>query len=65
MTVQLFREPVESVIPDGQHTGNQSENNAHPHMSDDGNVVAVHNGIIENYQELKEQAAPQRIYILL
>ena len=33
--------------------GEPSENNAHPHMSDDGNVTAVHNGIIENYQELK------------
>ena len=35
--------------------GEPSELNAHPHMSDDGNVVAVHNGIIENYQELKEK----------
>ena len=35
--------------------GEPSENNAHPHVSDDGNVVAVHNGIIENYQELKEK----------
>ena len=35
--------------------GEPSENNAHPHCSDDGNVVAVHNGIIENYQELKEK----------
>ena len=35
--------------------GEPSENNAHPHKSDDGNVVAVHNGIIENYQELKEK----------
>ena len=35
--------------------GEPSENNAHPHMSDDGNVVTVHNGIIENYQELKEK----------
>lgn len=35
--------------------GEPSENNAHPHMSDDGNVVAVHNGIIENYQELKNK----------
>ena len=35
--------------------GEPSEENAHPHMSDDGNVVAVHNGIIENYQELKEK----------
>ena len=33
--------------------GEPSENNAHPHVSSDGNVVAVHNGIIENYQELK------------
>ena len=35
--------------------GEPSENNAHPHMSDDDNVVAVHNGIIENYQELKDK----------
>ena len=35
--------------------GEPSENNAHPHVSDDGNVVAVHNGIIENYQELKDK----------
>ena len=35
--------------------GEPSETNAHPHASADGNVVAVHNGIIENYQELKEK----------
>lgn len=35
--------------------GEPSESNAHPHKSDDGNVVAVHNGIIENYLELKEK----------
>ncbi|MCQ2442432.1 MAG: glutamine--fructose-6-phosphate transaminase (isomerizing) [Oscillospiraceae bacterium] len=35
--------------------GEPSENNAHPHCSDDGAVVAVHNGIIENYQELREK----------
>ena len=33
--------------------GEPSEDNAHPHVTEDGNVVAVHNGIIENYQELK------------
>ena len=33
--------------------GEPSEVNAHPHVSDDGEVVAVHNGIIENYSELK------------
>ncbi len=35
--------------------GEPSEINAHPHSSDDGNVVGVHNGIIENYQELKNK----------
>ena len=35
--------------------GEPSTLNAHPHSSDDENVIAVHNGIIENYQELKEK----------
>ena len=35
--------------------GEPSENNAHPHYSEDMAVVAVHNGIIENYQELREK----------
>ena len=35
--------------------GEPSENNAHPHCTDDRSVVLVHNGIIENYQELKEK----------
>ena len=28
--------------------------NAHPHLSNDGSIALVHNGIIENYQELKD-----------
>ena len=32
--------------------GEPSEENAHPHFSNDGSVTIVHNGIIENYQEL-------------
>ena len=35
--------------------GEPSENNAHPHITDDYNVVGVHNGIIENYQQLREK----------
>ena len=35
--------------------GEPSENNAHPHISNDGTVVGVHNGIIENYQDVKEK----------
>ncbi len=35
--------------------GEPSMKNAHPHYSDDQNVILVHNGIIENYLELKEK----------
>lgn len=35
--------------------GEPSLTNAHPHTSDDENVIGVHNGIIENYQELREK----------
>ena len=35
--------------------GEPNEINAHPHVSDDMNVVGVHNGIVENYQELRDK----------
>ncbi len=35
--------------------GKPSEKNAHPHQDDGGYVAIVHNGIIENYKELKEK----------
>ena len=35
--------------------GEPSEENAHPHNSNDNSVIGVHNGIIENYQELKDK----------
>ncbi len=35
--------------------GEPSERNAHPHQSENKTVVAVHNGIIENYLELREK----------
>lgn len=37
--------------------GEPSEVNAHPHCTEDKSVVLVHNGIIENYQEIKEKLA--------
>ena len=39
--------------------GEPSELNAHPHMSSDGGVILVHNGIIENYAELREMLSKQ------
>ena len=35
--------------------GEPSEINAHPHCTDDKSIILVHNGIIENYQEIKEK----------
>ena len=34
--------------------GEPSDVNSHPHMSQDGTFAVVHNGIIENYVEIKE-----------
>ena len=35
--------------------GEPNERNGHPHMGDTGKVVLVHNGIVENYMELRQQ----------
>src|SRR5688572_3908665 len=35
--------------------GRPTERNAHPHRDPDGRVVVVHNGIIENYLEIKHR----------
>lgn len=35
--------------------GGVTEENAHPHIAQDGKLAIVHNGIIENYRELKEK----------
>ena len=54
---KLRRQPVTGVCGIA-HTrwathGVPSENNAHPHLSQDGRIVLVHNGIIENYAQLR------------
>ena len=35
--------------------GEPNDVNAHPHISENGQIALVHNGIIENYLEIKEQ----------
>ncbi|MBT5016436.1 glutamine--fructose-6-phosphate transaminase (isomerizing) [Candidatus Peregrinibacteria bacterium] len=35
--------------------GGVTDQNAHPHLSHSGNIALVHNGIVENYVELREE----------
>src|SRR5579863_4396168 len=39
--------------------GRPTEENAHPHRDCDGKIVVVHNGIVENYLELKRELTAQ------
>lgn len=41
--------------------GEPNEKNAHPHLGFNGQVVLVHNGIVENYLELKEELQEEGI----
>src|SRR5579859_3259069 len=63
---RLLREqPIAGSIGIG-HTrwathGKPSQRNAHPHLSMDGTYVVVHNGIVENYHELREELRAQGV----
>lgn len=35
--------------------GEPSDRNAHPHLSNDGSLAMIHNGIIENYAKIKQE----------
>ena len=56
---RLKERPIEGTTGLG-HTrwathGGVTESNAHPHRSCDGRIAVVHNGIVENYQELRRE----------
>ncbi len=59
LSSQLETRPLAGTLGIG-HTrwathGPPSQENAHPHLGGDGEVAIVHNGVIENYQSLKQE----------
>ena len=66
---QLMRkEPVSGSLG-VSHTrwathGKVTDQNAHPHFDASGKLALVHNGVIENYQALKDELIQQRRYEL-
>ena len=62
---RVEQEPVSGHVGIG-HTrwathGEPSERNAHPHLGMTGNVVVVHNGIVENFLELRSELAAEGV----
>lgn len=45
--------------------GRPSEENAHPHVSQNGKIVAVHNGIFENFLDLRSQLVSEGFLLSL
>ena len=65
LEMNVCEQPISGTLGIG-HTrwathGEPSARNAHPHLSGSGEVVVVHNGIVENFIELKEELVTEGV----